>query len=139
MVDEGIGSAAGSANLSFNLCRHESEVEYDADEMGAHTTFNDNNIIVRTFTEEPATFNEMEGRVAYVVKNDVFDKRKAYQIKMNKLADKTARFITVIYPCSKTEGQTIEAKFTDSGYNANGVSIEVTINETEKHSLSYTL
>ena len=73
----------------------------------------------------------MEGRVAYVVKNDVFDKRKAYQIKINKLANKTARFITVIYPCKKTEGQTIEAVFTDNGYSANGASIKVTINGIE--------
>lgn len=138
LVDEGIGSAAGSANLSFNLCRYESEVEYDANEMGAHTTFTDNNIVVRTFTNETATFNEMEGRVAYVVKNDVFDKRKAYQIKINKLANKTARFITVIYPCKKTEGQTIEAVFTDNGYSANGASIKVTINGIE-YPLSYIL
>jgi len=106
--------------------------------MGAHTTFTDNNIVVRTFTNETATFNEMEGRVAYVVKNDIFDKRKAYQIKINKLANKTARFITVIYPCKKTEGQTIEAVFTDNGYSANGASIKVTINGIE-YPLSYIL
>lgn len=139
LVDEGIGSATGSANLNFNLCRYESEVEYDATEMGAHTTFtDDNNIIVRTFAESTPTFNEMEGRVSYVVKNDVFDKRKAYQIKADKEADKTVRFITVIYPCKKTDNQTIAAEFTDSGYSVNGASVKVTINGTE-YSLSYTL
>lgn len=139
LVDEGIGSAAGSANLSFNLCRYESEVEYDADKMGAHTTFTDNNnIVVRTFTEEAATFSEMEGRVAYVVKNNIFDKRKAYQVRINKVADKTARFITVIYPCKQTDTQELGAEFTDGGYNANGASVKVTINGTE-YPLSYTL
>ena len=63
---------------------------------------------------------------------------KAYQIKINKLANKTARFITVIYPCKKTEGQTIEAVFTDNGYSANGASIKVTINGIE-YPLSYIL
>ncbi len=81
MVDEGIGSAAGSANLSFNLCRYESEVEYDANEMGAHTTFTDNNIVVRTFTNETATFNEMEGRVAYVVKMMYLTSAKLIKLK----------------------------------------------------------
>lgn len=81
LVDEGIGSAAGSANLSFNLCRYESEVEYDANEMGAHTTFTDNNIVVRTFTNETATFNEMEGRVAYVVKMMYLTSAKLIKLK----------------------------------------------------------
>lgn len=47
-------------------------------------------------------------------------------------------FITVIYPCKKTEGQTIEAVFTDNGYSANGASIKVTINGIE-YPLSYIL
>ena len=63
---------------------------------------------------------------------------KGWETLVNKLANKTARFITVIYPCKKTEGQTIEAVFTDNGYSANGASIKVTINGIE-YPLSYIL
>ena len=48
---------------------------------GAHTTFTDNNIVVRTFTNETATFNEMEGRVAYVVKMMYLTSAKLIKLK----------------------------------------------------------
>ena len=139
LIDEGIGNATGSANLSFNLCKNENEVEYDADEMGAHTTFKDgNNIVVRTFPKTDFTFEPFTGRVAFSVKNDVFYTRKSYRIKKNKAADETARFITVILPCGDTSSQNINAEFTDEGYSENGASVKVEFNNTN-YDLSYTL
>ncbi|WP_294618680.1 heparin-sulfate lyase HepC [uncultured Bacteroides sp.] len=140
LVDEGIGAATGSANLSFNLCRNTEDVEYDADKMGAHTTFADgNNIVVRTFPVDDFTFEGFTGRVAFDSKPATgYDERKSYRIKKQKAADETVRFITVILPCGDTNAQDIEAEFTDEGYNANGASVKVTINGSA-YNLSYTL
>lgn len=140
LVDEGIGEAAGSANLSFNLCRHAKDVEYDTDQLGAHTIFGDGNeIIVRTFPTADFSFEGFTGRVAYDSKPATgYDERKSYRIKKQKAVGETVRFITVILPCGNTSSQTIDAEFTDGGYNANGASVKVTVNGTE-YSLSYTL
>lgn len=140
LVDEGIGAATGSANLSFNLCRNTEDVEYDADKMGAHTTFADgNNIVVRTFPVDDFTFEGFTGRVAFDSKPATgYDERKSYRIKKQKAADETVRFITVILPCGDTNAQDIEAEFTDGGYNANGASVKVTVNGSA-YNLSYTL
>ena len=57
LVDEGIGNAEGTINLSFNLCEGTaSEVVMDTDKNGVHTAFsNNNNIIVRTFANKAVT------------------------------------------------------------------------------------
>lgn len=140
LVDEGIGEAEGSANLSFNLCRYAKDVEYDTDKLGAHTVFGDGNeIVVRTFPTDDFTFEGFTGRVAYDSKPATgYDERKSYRIKKQKAAGETARFITVILPCGNTSSQTIDAVFTDEGYNANGASVKVTINGNS-YNLSYTL
>lgn len=139
LVDEGIGEATGTVKLNFNPCRHKEEIAFDNAAMGAHTTFADgNDIVIRTFPTEGATFTEKEGFVAYVVKNTIFDERNAYSIQQEKAADETARFITVILPCKETSNQEINAEFTDEGYNANGASVKVTING-QTYDLSYTL
>lgn len=107
--------------------------------MGAHSAFDDNNnIVIRTFPTEGSTLVEKEGVVAYVVKDDVFDERNAYCIQRKKNANEAVRFITVIYPCGSAEEQTIEAEFTDNGYDVNGASVKVTINNTP-YNLSYSL
>lgn len=140
LVDEGIGEVTGFANLSFNLCRKTTDVEYDSDKMGAHTTFPDgNNIVVRTFPVDDFTFESFTGRVAYDSKPATgYDERKSYRVKKQKAADETVRFITVILPCKETSNQEINAEFTDEGYNANGAFVQVTIND-QTYDLSYTL
>lgn len=139
IVDEGIGEAVGNVQLNFNPCRYKEEIVFDKNVMGAHSTFNDNNIVIRTFPTEGSTFVEKEGVVAYVVKDNVFDERNAYYIQREKNANEAVRFITVIYPCSSTDGQTIEAEFTDNGYDVNGASVKVTINNGMSYNLSYSL
>ena len=44
---------------------------------------------------------------------------KAYQIKINKLANKTAHFYSDYFILVKNRGQTIGLVFTDNGYSAN--------------------
>ena len=140
LVDEGIGSAEGTVNLSFNLCEGSStEVVMDKEENGVHTAFsNDNNIIVRTFANKEITCSPFTGRIAYLVDGN-FNDRQSYTIDMNKESNETARYITVIIPVKKsTDINNISAHFTDNGYSENSVSIEVNVGGTI-YPLSYTL
>ena len=139
LVDEGIGSAEGTVNLSFNLCEGSStEVVIDKEENGVHTAFsNDNNIIVRTFANKEITCSPFT-RIAYLVDGNYND-RQSYTIDMNKESNETARYITVIIPVKKsTDINNISAHFTDNGYSENSVSIEVNVGGTI-YPLSYTL
>ena len=140
LVDEGIGNAEGTINLSFNLCEGTaSEVVMDTDKNGVHTAFsNNNNIIVRTFANKAVTCSPFTGRIAYLV-DGAYNTRQSYTIDMNKSADETARYITVILPVNgSTDTSSISAKFIDSGYSENSASVEVSVNG-ETHTLSYTL
>lgn len=140
LVDEGIGSAEGVINLSFNLCEgNDSEVVMDTEKNGVHTAFNNNNnIIVRTFANKEVTCSPFTGRIAYLV-DGTYNERQSYTIDMSKSSDETARYITVILPVNgNTETTNISARFLDSGYDRNGASVEVTVNGTP-HTLSYTL
>lgn len=140
LVDEGIGSAEGTVNLSFNLCEGSStEVVMDKEKNGVHTAFsNDNNIIVRTFANKEITCSPFTGRIAYLVDGNYND-RQSYTIDMNKESNETARYITVIIPVKKsTDINNISAHFTDNGYSENSVSIEVNVGGTI-YPLSYTL
>ena len=140
LVDEGIGNAEGTINLSFNLCEGTaSEVVMDTDKNGVHTAFsNNNNIIVRTFANKAVTCSPFTGRIAYLV-DGAYNTRQSYTIDMNKSADETARYITVILPVNgSTDTSSISAKFIDSGYFENSASVEVSVNG-ETHTLSYTL
>ncbi len=137
LVDEGIGTAEGTINLSFNLCEgSNTEVIMDTQENGVHTAFKDNNnILVRTFANKEITCSPFTGRISYEVKGE-YKERQSYTIDMTKAADETARYITVIYP--NNDVNSLSAQFTDNGYSENGAAIKVVINGIE-YSLSYTL
>ncbi len=137
LVDEGIGTAEGTINLSFNLCEgSNTEVVMDTQENGVHTAFKDNNnILVRTFANKEITCSPFTGRISYEVKGE-YKERQSYTIDMTKAADETARYITVIYP--NNDVNSLSAQFTDNGYSENGAAIKVVINGIE-YSLSYTL
>lgn len=139
IVDEGIGNASGTINLNFNLCEgKDNEVVLDLNQQGAHTAFADNNnLLIRTFGNTALTSHEFEGKVSYAV--DKYTPRKAYSVDMNKTAEQTARYITVLLPVEgTTDATTISASFTDIGYHENGASITVEINGT-KYDLNYAL
>lgn len=139
IVDEGIGNATGTINLNFNLCEgKEDEVVLDLDKQGAHTAFSDNNnMLIRSFGNTELTSKAFEGKVSYEV--DKYTPRKAYSVDMEKSAEQTARYITVLLPINgTTDTTTISASFTDSGYHEDGASVVVDINGT-KYDLKYTL
>ncbi|EKJ92946.1 Heparin-sulfate lyase [Bacteroides finegoldii] len=136
LVDEGFGTATGTANLNFHLCEKEADATVDVSENGAHTLFNDgNDLLVRSFGTG-ITCKEKEGR--FSVKNDrTYTTRKAYQLDMNKTADSPVRYITVLYPTDDISAHTIQAEFTDSG-NAKNVSVKVVVDGKE-YNLGYQL
>lgn len=140
LVDEGIGTAENKVNLSFNLCEgSNSEVIVDKANNGVHTAFADgNNIVVRTFANKNVTCSPFTGRIAYLVDGN-YNERSSYTIDMDKKADETARYITVILPVNgNTDTTTIDAQFTDQGYSDKGASVNVTVNGTD-YPLSYEL
>jgi len=139
--------------LNFHLCSSEAnETAYDdlsaSYQYGAHTTFANNNILVRTFAETNQDFDK--SNVASDVSNKLGEKnasRKGYQYTIRKPENGAARFITVIYPfeaVSTLNNLTMDAQFTDNTpedagtFHTNGAAVEVTING-KKYELSYTL
>lgn len=138
-MDEGIGNAAGELYLNFHLCDKKEDVVVDEQAKGAHTVFSNNNIIVRTITDDNfikgATRN---GRVSFSSSaGDGYNERTAYYINSNKKANETTRFITVILPVDKYTGNE-EIKATFGECTDNSVSVNVTV-EGETKTLSYTL
>lgn len=138
IVDEGVGAGTGTTpvNINFNLCEgNDSEVVIDEDLHGAHTDFADgNNIIVRTVKtndDGKITLTPFAGRVSYDTNDNTTFDRKGYSVNMAaKVGRKAARFLTVIYPVQgKTENTAISGSFIKGGYDANGVSCSVTVNE----------
>lgn len=141
LVDEGYGTENGKKyNLNFNLCPGtDNQVVLDLTENGAHTAFEDgNNIILRTFTAKTITdaTTSFNGQTSNEFHESVA--RKGYTVTLRKSAQEAARFITVIYPVSDASKATLSAEFTDEGFNPNGASIKVTVNDKE-YNLSYTL
>lgn len=139
IVDEGIGNATGKVNLNFNLCEGtDSDVIVNTVDNGARTAFSDNNnMVFRTFGNTALTSNEFESKVSYAI--GIATPRKAYAVNMDKTADQTARYITILLPVKgATDTTNLSAEFTDAGYSESGASVKVTINGRE-YNLSYTL
>lgn len=138
LVDEAIGSAAGTVNLNFNLCEGtDSEVMIDPAANGAHTAFADkNNMIFRTFGNAPLTSEAFDGQVSYALGKSA--PRKAYAVHLTKEANKSARYITVLLPVNGlTDTASIAAEF-DGEYSATGAKVKVTVNG-KTHMLNYNL
>lgn len=137
LVDEGFGDATGTANLNFHLCEKESDAAIDIAEKGAHTTFDENNLLIRSFGDN-ITCKEIEGRIAYDT-DQSYQARKAYSLEMEKIAGTPVRYITVLYPTNNPSEHTIKAEFTDDNQNTNkGISVKVTIDNTD-YTLNYNL
>jgi len=128
LVDEGFGTATGYAKLYFHLCDETSvnNVILDSQEAGAHTTFENNNLLIRSFGNQAITLKPFDGRISYQTDRK-YSTRKAYSLVMKKQRSIPVRYITILYPVSKVSNQKISAKFTDDPSNSNHVSIEVTI------------
>lgn len=154
LVDEGYGNGnSDKINLNFHLLSDAQYVTaYDdlsaSGQFGAHTTFDSNNLLIRTVAETAQDFSV--STVDSNTSNDlgkVTGTRKGYQYTIRKPANGAARFITVLYPFDKTSdlsGLNIEARFTDNSsenagtFHQEGAAVSVKIGEKE-YQLKYTL
>lgn len=136
IADEATGDAQGTVNLHYNLCK--GPVTLLPEQAGANTGFKDqNNIVVRSFSEQPMQMQEEEGWVS--LHYNQRDKRKAYSLNVEKDSSKPARFITVILPVADAaDVPAISARFVHPEYQEKGLQIEVTIGK-KKYQLNYTL
>ena len=139
-VDEGFGTATGYSKLYFHLCDEASvnNVNLDIQEIGAHTTFEDNNnLLIRSFGNQNIVLKPFEGRISYQTDRK-FSVRKAYSLVMEKKKNTSVRYITILYPVTTASNHKINAKFTDNPSNSDNVSIEVTI-DNDTYNLNYQL
>ena len=139
IVDEGIGNATGFSKLYFHLCDDKTaeSVSLDIENLGAHTTFSDNNnLFIRSFGNADITQNEVKGYISYDTKG-LFLPRKAYSLVMDKKENSPVRYITVIYPVAN-ETPEISARFTDDEtFIEDAIKLEVTVNG-QRYELGYT-
>ena len=80
------GTATGYSKLYFHLCDETSvnNVNLDIQEIGAHTTFEDNNnLLIRSFGNQNIVLKPFEGRISYQTDRK-FSVRKAYSLVMEK-------------------------------------------------------
>lgn len=152
LVDEGYGNKAHTATLTFRLCDTKNDVvvddKYGNDEYGVHTIFADNNnMIFKTFVETNDGYSTKSTTSYYSPEIGNKVQRRFYQVNIKKVADKAARFITVIHPLAAPDtfdAQKIEAEFTDNAagaegtFHQNGAAVKVTVNG-KTYDLSYTL
>ncbi len=137
LVDEGIGSAAGTVNLNFNLCEGtDTEVIVAADKNRAYTNFTDgNNMAIKTFSDAAITTVPFNGKVSYALHIEA--SRKSYAVNMTKNAGQNARYITVLYPSGQAATAQIDAVFTQP-FQETGVALEVSI-DGKKYNLNCNL
>ena len=139
-IDEGVGTATGYAKLYFHLCDETSvnNVILDTQELGAHTTFGDNNnLFIRSFGSQNMTLKPFDGRISYQTDRK-YEKRTAYSVVMKKNKNTPVRFITILYPVATAANHKIHAEFTDNPANSTNVSIKVTI-DNKSYDLNYQL
>lgn len=161
VVDEAYGEAAAPVWINYSLCADTAkngkgaaivEIDDASDEhiYGAHTIYGDgNDMAFKTFSDITDGWSGENSTCYYctnILTNYPDDKgiqRKRYQVKVDKPADKAARFITVIVPMNK-EVPAMSAEFSDnkSGeegtFHSEGTSVKVTL-DGRVYNLSYTL
>ena len=155
LVDEGYGNGnSDKVELNFHLLsdadatKKSKYLNKENREYGAYTTFDSNNMIIRTFAEtnDGLAFNSSETTVSNAI-GEVNGVRASYQLSITKPADGAARFITIIYPFDKVDELsklTFDASFKDNeggtagAFHADGVDVMVKINDKE-YNLKYKL
>jgi heparan-sulfate lyase len=139
IVDEAVGDAKGNVGIHFQL--GEGNAKFDSKTMSVATQHDDgNNVVVRSFGEKKGAFTleEEEGWVSYEYRKKT--ERPAWVLSTDKAAsDNAVRLITVIYPTSDAaKAPTIEAKFTDKGFDAKALGLTVKAGK-QQYKLGYTL
>lgn len=136
ILDEASGSAEGIVNLNFNITEgSDAQVVLDPLQGGFHTAFADgNNMLVRTRSIKKGAFLEREGFVSYNINKSVA--RKAYQLNVEKTADETLRYVTVLLPTQDAENASVVISSLEVTSTGGTVRVEV---DGRSYKLTYTL
>lgn len=130
IVDEAHGSTSGNVEVNYQLS--EGETKIDPKNNAVSTLYKDNNnVLVKGFGTNGTNLIEKEGWVSYFYRQK--NKRPAFAFTGEKATDAPFRFITVIYPVSKSLPE-ISAKFTHKQLQDNQVGVQVKIGK-KKHDL----
>ena len=102
--DQAIGSAEGDVRIHFQLVPE--EVNMDAENMMVETTLGSgpNLQVVHAITPGSAVLEEEDGWISY--KNTQKQARPAWSVKVNKKANESPEFLTLLLP--RREGETFE-------------------------------
>ncbi len=122
IVDDAIGTAAGTVNLNFHLppvVSSANDVVVSTSDNSAHTAFSDgNNIGIWTVADQTISSTARTGFLSTNIDKTV--ERKSYQVDLAKTADMAGvRFVTVIYPCK--DASAVSLKLTAPTYSASKV------------------
>lgn len=136
IVDEATGTASGKVGIHYQMCQ--GDVKLDLAGQKAFTNFNDgNNLIVKTFADQKQEMVEEEGWVSYESKKKLA--RKAFAFNVDKQANRSVRYITVILPVKDAQkAPEIKASFDESSFNEKGLNVSVKIG-SQKFKLNYQL
>ena len=108
IIDKAIGKATGNLQVHFQL-KEDSNPVFDKIKNNVTTTYSDgNNLLIQSLNLDKVTLNEEEGKVSYAYAKEIT--RPAFAFEKTKNDDKTAYFITIVYPYDGTKTPEIEIK-----------------------------
>lgn len=135
LVDEAIGSAEAPVTVNYHFMDSKSNVEVVEAEHLTRTSFSDgNNIQLQVFGDGALQTKTFEGRYSIDIAKS--QDRWGQSTTMQKQANKTARFITVITSGALT-GKMVEADF-KGAYQSTGAACTVKV-DAMTYDLSYSL
>lgn len=136
IVDEAVGEAQGTVNLSYHLC--EGKVNVDAKNNILTTQYEgQSQVKLQCFSEKKPSLREKEGWRSTAYRKRVERTSVAFDVAKNSTAP--VRYITVIYPSKDSASfPTFKAKFLNKTFDEKGVKVEVTVNG-KKRQLGYNL
>lgn len=136
IVDEAVGEAQGTVNLSYHLC--EGKVNVDAKNNILTTQYEgQSQVKLQCFSEKKPSLREKEGWRSIAYRKRVERTSVAFDVAKNSAA--SVRYITVIYPSKDSASfPTFKAKFLNKAFDEMGVKVEVTVNG-KKRQLGYNL
>ena len=124
IVDEAEGDALGKVGVHYQLA--EGTALFDDKNLAVATDYKDNNnVVVKTYSDKPLSLIEEEGWVSYDYRQK--SERPAFVFEMDKNDKTPSRFITVIHPFSDKQPN-ISVGFTSDTLVDNDMGVSVSIN-----------
>lgn len=112
IVDEAIGRRAGDIELNYHLLECDPKIDWW--EHSARTQFKDgNNLLLRVWGADRMEMDCEEGRVSRSYRE--YEPRPSLRFKVDKIGDKTVRFVTLILPYDGKRAPKSDLRFIEDG------------------------